>query len=93
MKSPQFSLRDLFWLILVAALAVGWIIERAGKHVERQHLIEGFEAANDYLAQKDSAAAAAGYRFEYSKGKMVLVPLTTPSPNARSPYESLDAEP
>ena len=24
MKLPQLSLRDLFWLVLVVALAVGW---------------------------------------------------------------------
>ena len=24
MKLPQFTLRDLFWLVLVCALAVGW---------------------------------------------------------------------
>jgi hypothetical protein len=28
MKLPQLSLRDLFWLVLVCALAVGWCLER-----------------------------------------------------------------
>ena len=28
MKLPQLSLRDLFWLLLVCALAVGWCVER-----------------------------------------------------------------
>mgnify|MGYP001049340994 CR=1 FL=1 len=28
MKLPQLHLRDLFWLVLVSALAVGWWVER-----------------------------------------------------------------
>jgi len=28
MKLPQLTLRDLFWLVLVCALAVGWWVER-----------------------------------------------------------------
>ena len=35
MKLPQLSLRDLFWLVLVCALAVGWWAERA-----RSRLVE-----------------------------------------------------
>jgi len=27
MKLPRFTLRDLFWLVLVCALAVGWWVE------------------------------------------------------------------
>jgi len=29
MKLPRFTLRDLFWLVLVCALAVGWWVERS----------------------------------------------------------------
>lgn len=29
MKLPQFNLRDLFWLVLVCALAVGWWADRS----------------------------------------------------------------
>ena len=28
MKRPQLSLRDLFWLVLVCALMVGWSVDR-----------------------------------------------------------------
>jgi hypothetical protein len=35
--------------------------------------IEGFEAANEFLGQQEHAAAAAGYRFDYQEGKMVMV--------------------
>ncbi len=30
MKLPQLTLRDLFWLVLVCALAVGWWVESTG---------------------------------------------------------------
>jgi hypothetical protein len=29
MKLPQLYLRDLFWLVLVCALAVGWWVDRS----------------------------------------------------------------
>jgi len=29
MKVPRFHLRDLFWLVLVCALAVGWWVDRS----------------------------------------------------------------
>jgi hypothetical protein len=28
MKLPQLTLRDLFWLVLVVAMALGWLIDR-----------------------------------------------------------------
>jgi hypothetical protein len=30
MKLPQVSLRDLFWLVIVCGLAVGWVTEGSG---------------------------------------------------------------
>jgi len=38
MKLPQLSLRDLFWLVLVAAILCGWFV-----HVRT--MLWGFEAA------------------------------------------------
>ena len=32
MKFPQLTLRDLFWLVLVCAMALGWWLERAALH-------------------------------------------------------------
>ena len=29
MKLPRFSLRDLFWLVLVAAMGLGWWVDRS----------------------------------------------------------------
>lgn len=42
MKLPQLSLRDLFWLVLVCALALAWWIERRAhvRDVEMLRLIE-----------------------------------------------------
>jgi len=34
MKLPRFTLRDLFWLVLVCALAVGWWVDRQDKASE-----------------------------------------------------------
>jgi hypothetical protein len=34
MKLPQCSLRDLFWLVLVCALGIGWWLERASLRTE-----------------------------------------------------------
>jgi hypothetical protein len=33
-----FSIRHLFWITVVAALAVGWWVERRGNDLLRQHL-------------------------------------------------------
>jgi len=32
MKLPRFNLRDLFWLVLVCALAVGWWTQERREH-------------------------------------------------------------
>ncbi len=39
MKLPQFSLRDLFWLTTVVALAVGWCVDhrRQKPELDRAH--------------------------------------------------------
>src|SRR5215203_5159415 len=41
MKLPQFTLRDLFWLVLVCALGVTWWLEH------RQRVAEAEEHAHD----------------------------------------------
>ena len=46
MKLPQFSLRDLFWLVLVCALAVGWWVERLRVH----RLERDYETVVDLIA-------------------------------------------
>ena len=38
MKRPHFTLRDLFWLVLVAAMAVAWWIDRDRIHRQRESL-------------------------------------------------------
>jgi len=35
MKLPQLYIRDLFWLVLVCALAVGWWVERRSLAIEK----------------------------------------------------------
>ena len=43
MKLPQLTLRDLFWLVLVCALAVGWWIDRQDLAATNKALIEFYE--------------------------------------------------
>jgi hypothetical protein len=43
MKLPQLSLRDLFWLVLVCAMGLGWWIDRtrlAGLYGNLIHYIQ-----------------------------------------------------
>ena len=40
MKTLKFSVRDLFWLVLVAAMAVGWCVEHMGFE-ERMKRVDG----------------------------------------------------
>ena len=40
MKLPRFSLRELFLLIVVAAMGCGWWVERARIHREREELTQ-----------------------------------------------------
>lgn len=37
-KRPQLSLRDLFWLVLVAAIAVGWLVDHQGAREKLRRL-------------------------------------------------------
>jgi hypothetical protein len=58
---PNFTLRDLFWLVLVLGLAYGWwqAHEALSLASERNRVLESWvEAAKD-----------AGWRFAYGKGE------------------------
>jgi hypothetical protein len=46
MKLPQLTLRDLFWLVLVCALALGWWLEH--RHARDAETIEAL------IFQRDS---------------------------------------
>lgn len=47
MKLPQLSLRDLFWIVLVSALVVGWWID----HVRTNRLAETHRKESEWLKQ------------------------------------------
>jgi hypothetical protein len=40
MKLTQFTLRDLFWLVLVAALAVGWFLDNSRRRQREEYLTD-----------------------------------------------------
>jgi hypothetical protein len=44
-KLPQLSLRELFWLVLVCALAVGWWVDSSRRTVDRSKLLEAIQKA------------------------------------------------
>ena len=43
MKHPQVTLRDLFWLATLVALACGWWLDRQGLFATNKALIEFYE--------------------------------------------------
>jgi len=51
MKRPRFTLRDLFWLVLVCALAAGWLVERSRLHSETLRLADTIETAKQISFQ------------------------------------------
>lgn len=71
MKLPQLSLRELFWLVLVCALALGWWLERRKaldidrRREESEWLLTESREANKRLAEYTSVleqhAASTGY--------------------------------
>ena len=48
MKSFQFSLRDVFLLLLVTATGIGWMVDHHGAQTERLRV----QARNDQLADE-----------------------------------------
>ena len=60
MKLPQLTLRDLFWLILVAACLCGWWTARSSAERERSKLLRAIQEAGFRVATDGS------YRLEPS---------------------------
>jgi hypothetical protein len=58
MKLPQLSLRELFWLVLVCALVVGWWSERTSR------LEAETDKAEAEAAKANSESLAEGWRLE-----------------------------
>ena len=53
MKVPPLSVRDLFWLVLVCALASGWCVERTGMLANNESLqreVERLKHGPDWAA-------------------------------------------
>jgi hypothetical protein len=57
MKRFKFTLRDLFWLVLVCALAVGWWIEHRDLAQRRQQ-IDGLRRNEQHLMNLTTALQA-----------------------------------
>jgi hypothetical protein len=48
MKLPRFTLRDLFWLVMVCALVMGWWWERREERRQKANLREIILAMSKY---------------------------------------------
>jgi hypothetical protein len=53
----KFSIRDLFWLTVVAALSVGWVVDRQ-RLAARDETIRGLEMTIKEVKQREQAAIA-----------------------------------
>ena len=96
MKIPRFSLRDLFWLTAVVALAVAWVVSmKREKALELENLsnlakLKEMTAHRDevraYLREEGLAIQHAGIIHSHVNGKIVLkLPTPEPPPNSSAP--------
>jgi hypothetical protein len=51
MKLPQLHLRDLFWLVLVYALAAAWWVQSAGLRRQLREVNEKIEEASKWRSK------------------------------------------
>lgn len=49
---PKFSLRDLFWLVMVCGLALGWWVEITGLRRQLGEANEKLEEAHKQMMRK-----------------------------------------
>ena len=71
MKLPQLTLRELFWLVLVAALACGWWVQYRDTQRQLQTEISEREAVTEALLLR--LMSHGGYSVEHDKwGRRVL---------------------
>jgi hypothetical protein len=78
MRHLKFTLRDLFWLLLVVAMGCAWFVDRTGLYYLSRYHVEQFSDALQLMEERDKAARAAGFHFDYSGDKVVLVPNSKP---------------
>ena len=69
MKLPQLSLRELFWLVLVCALALGWWLERASLRTQLndvQHEAAKWKSDAERCAQYLLSLPPTGFNYDPS---------------------------
>ena len=88
MKLPQFSLRELFWLVLVCAMAIGWWLERSLLRAQLKDVqSEAAKWKNDAgrYAKHLLSLPPSGANYDPS-----LIPLILPvDPSPQSPLKNL----
>jgi hypothetical protein len=48
MKLPRFTLRDLFWLVLVAGMGCAWWVERQQHAMQSSHVLKHWIETQGY---------------------------------------------
>ena len=76
MKFPQFTLRDLLWLLLVVGFALGWWLERqrdrAAWEVYKSTLEHGAQQSQETSSELANAILAAGLDVRWKDGKATI---------------------
>jgi hypothetical protein len=60
MKRPQFSLRDLIWLVLLCSVAGGWYVDRTRRSKELDSVLE--LGLQESIARNDRESVVDNYR-------------------------------
>src|SRR4051812_18621932 len=72
MKRPTFSLRDLLWLFLVAALMLGWWIDQAKSHTAMDQLQMRVVSASRIAGHFAATLKLEGYKFDWKQDEVTV---------------------
>ena len=62
MKIPRFSLRDLFWLTAVVALAVAWVVSMKREKALELENLSNLAKLKEMTAHRDEVRTSTGRR-------------------------------
>jgi hypothetical protein len=70
----KLTLRDLFWLILVAAMATGWLIDRSAAHSARLKLESKLDSVAHCAGVFLDVLEEQGYTVDWRFGMTIRAP-------------------
>jgi len=74
MKLPQLTLRDLFWLVLVAGLILGWSIEHFGQEGRHRKLASDYTVEILKVYELTKELQKLGYTIDDSPQRIDILP-------------------